>query len=434
MQVSVEASGTIERKLTISVPFAEIDQKIENRLADVARKAKMPGFRPGKVPKKVIKQRYTPQVTHEVVTDTISSSYQQALGQENMQPAGLISIDPTPYEPGKDLEYTATIELFPDIPCPTLEGQSVEVPSCQVTPEDIDITLEEIRGRNADYETRDGGSQTGDRLTIDYTGRMEGEIVQHGQAEDYTLVLGKGETFPEFETGLTGVKTEETKTIACIFPDNHPDTALAGKEIVFSVHVKGVEKPVIPEPNDEFAVKMGIKEGGLAKLKEEIEASMNRELATKLRTDLRGRVMDALYSINQIEIPKSFLETELDRIVKITQERLSSMGLKDQDVDRDDYVETAKKNVTLSLVAQEIIKKFAIQLDAAKVRARVEEMASGYEDAEAFVNWYYSDKASLERLEAEVLEEQLVETVLDTADRQDKTVSFQEFMRPQQAD
>ena len=194
------------------------------------------------------------------------------------------------------------------------------------------------------------------------------------------------------------------------------------------------KKPVIPELNDEFAVKMGIKEGGLAKLKEEVGASMNRELATKLRTDIRGRVMDALYSINQIEIPKSFLETELDRIVKITQDRLSSMGLKDQDVDRDDHVETAKKNVTLSLVAQEIIKKFAVKLDAAKVRARIEEMASGYEDAEAFVNWYYSDKASLERLEAEVLEEQLVETMLDTADREDKTVSFQAFMRPQQAD
>ncbi|NKB62701.1 MAG: trigger factor [Gammaproteobacteria bacterium] len=430
MQVSIEESGIIERKLSISVPYAEIDKEIDSRLIDVARKARIPGFRPGKAPKNVIKQRYEPQITHEVISDKINSSYRDALGQEQIMPAGLVSIDPTPYESGKDLEYVATIELFPEIPAATLEGKKIEKPLCEVTSDDVDTTLEDIRKRNADFEEKEGASEEGDRITIDFEGKIEGESFDGGSAEDFPFVLGDGQMLKEFDSELRGVSKDSQTQIEFTFPENYPGSDVAGKDVVFGVVVKKIESPVLPELDDAFAEKMGIKEGGIESMRREIETSLKRELSSRLRSSLRDDVMTALYERNPIQIPQALMEDEIDRAVKTVKDQLASQGMPDQEVDRSNYVDEAKRRVTLGLVAREIIEKAEMKVDGAKVRSRIEEMASGYDDSEGFVNWYYSDQERLQQVESMVLEEQVVEAMLETADVADVQTSFEEFMAP----
>ncbi|NKB77051.1 MAG: trigger factor [Gammaproteobacteria bacterium] len=430
MQVSIEESGIIERKLSISVPYADIDREIKSRLSDVARKARIPGFRPGKAPKNVIKHRYEPQITHEVISDQINSSYRDALGQEQIMPAGLVSIDPTPYEPGKDLEYVATIELFPQIPSATLAGKSIERTVSEVSSEDIDTTLEDIRKRNSDFEEKEGGAEEGDRITIDFEGKIGGEVFEGGSAESFPFVLGDGQMLKEFDSGLRGVSKDDQKEIEFTFPEDYPGSDVAGKAVVFTVVVKKTERPVLPELDDAFAEKMGIKGNGIEAMKTEIETSLNRELSSRLRSSLRDQVMDALYEQNPIEIPQALLEDEIDRAVKTVKDQLAAQGMQDQEVDRSKYTDEAKRRVTLGLVAREIIEQAEMKVDGAKVRSRIEEMASGYDDSEGFVNWYYSDQERLQQVEAMVLEEQVVEAMLETADVTDVQKSFKEFMAP----
>jgi len=332
MQVSVEESGVIERKLTISVPSVEIDREVKSRLVTVARKARIPGFRPGKAPKKVIEQRYAPQVTHEVITDTINSSYREALGQENIIPAGLVSIDPTPYEPGKDLRYIATIELFPEISSPTLKGKSIEKPVCEVTPEDVDNTIEDIRKRHVDFVAKEGTSEEGDQITIDFEGKVDGKTFEGGSATDFAFILGSGQMLKEFDEGLRGAKVGEQKQIEFTFPENYGSEDVAGKDVVFNVTMKKVEAPVLPQLDDGFAERLGIKDGGLEKMKKEVEISLCRELSGRMRTTIRDRVMDALYAINNVEIPKALLEDEVDRAVKTVTDQLAAQGVKDQEI------------------------------------------------------------------------------------------------------
>ena len=378
---------------------------------------------------KVIKQRYEPQVTHEVVSDTISSSYQKALGEENIVPAGLISIDPTPYETGKDLEYVATIELFPEIPVTNLNGKKIEKAVCEVTAEDVDTTLEDIRKRNADYEEKDGAADEGDRVNIDFEGKIDGEPFEGGKAEGFSFVLGDGQMLDEFDKGLRGATKDESKEVSFTFPEDYHGAEVAGKEAIFEIKVNQVEAPVLPELNDEFAQRMGISDG-LDKMKEEVESSLKRELSGRLRTDTRDKVMNALYESNDIEIPKALLEEEIDRAIQIIEQQLEAQGIPNQGLDRENYRSEAKRRVTLGLVAREIIKNSELKVDGERVRARVEEMAGGYDDSEGFVNWYYSDPERLNQVESMVLEEQLVDAMLATAEVSETTVSFKSFMSP----
>ena len=433
MQVTVEESGVIERKLTISVPSEEVTQEIEKRLRDVAKNARMPGFRPGKAPKNVIQKRYSNQVSNEVVSDKINASYQEALMEQKIAPAGLVSIEPTPFEDGKDLQYVATIELFPEIPTASLVGKSLEKPICEVTDADVDKTLEDLRKRNATYEEKEGQSAVGDRVTIDFEGKIDGEPFNGGSATEFPFVLGEGQMLEEFDTALVGVKTGETKSIEFTFPDDYHGEDVAGKEVIFSVDVKKVEEAELPTLDDAFAETLGINEGGLDKMKEEIRQSLERELSARLRSTMRDRVMDALHEANKIEVPKALVEEEIDRAVQTITQQLEGQGLPAKDIDRNNYAEEAKKRVALGLIAREVIEKSEIKVDGDAVRARIEEMGAGYDDSEAFVNYYYSDPQRLQQVEAIVLEEQVVNAMLETADVKEVKVDFREFMNPQAA-
>ena len=435
MQVTVEESGVIERKLTISVPSEQIETEITKRLRDVAKQARLPGFRPGKAPQSVIKQRYSPQVTNEVVSETINASYMDALGQEEIVPAGLISIVPTPYEQGKDLEYVATVELFPEIPSPTLEGVTVTKPIVTVADEDVSKTLEDIQKRNANFVEKDSKSETGDKLTIDFAGKIDGESFEGGTAEDFSFVLGEGQMLEEFDKGLLNVTKGETKVIAFSFPDNYGSPEVAGKDVEFSVTVKTVEKPELPDLDEKFAETLGIAEGGLDKMREEIKKNLDRELDTRLRSTIRNNVMDALLEKNSFEAPKALVEEEITRSVKAISEQMAAQGMSAdnaENIDREMYAEEAKKRVRLGLIAREVIEQQEVKVSREDIKARVEEMASGYEESEAYVNWHMSDPERTSQIESMILEEKVVESMLQTAKVEEESISFSEFMTPKQ--
>ena len=428
MQVSVEQSGAIERKLTISVPSEDIQSEVSKRLKDVARKAKIPGFRPGKAPQSVIAKRYTPQVTNDVISETLNSSYVDALAQEKIVPAGLVSIEPTPYEPGQDLQYVATIELFPEIPSPTLEGKTIEKPVVEVAEEDIIRTLEDIQMRNANFVEKEGAASQGDRLTIDFDGKIDGESFNGGSAEDFQFLLGEGQMLEQFDKGLDRAKAGDEKQIRFSFPEDYGSEEVAGKEVEFEVNVKLVEKSELPEMDDRFAKTLGITEGGIAKMKEEIKTNLQRELDSRFRVSMRDSVMNALHESNAFEVPKALVEEEITRSVNRVTEQMTSQGLPADNIDRDVYAEEAKRRVVLGLIAREIVEKAEIKPDQAALRARLEEMAQSYEDSEAYVNWHMSDAERVKNIEAMVMEDQIVEKMLETATVEEKEMLFKDFM------
>lgn len=428
MQVSVEESGVIERKISISVPAEKIDSEIAKRLLDVAKNARVPGFRPGKAPHDIIKKRYALQVTNEVIGETINTSYMAALGQKKIIPAGLVSIDPTPYEAGKKLQFVATVEVFPKIPSPTLTGRTIEKPMVAVADEDIMQTLEDIRKRNANYVTKNEKSEIEDRLTIDFEGRIDGQAFENGSATDFVLILGARQILEQLDTGLVGLKASESKTIAFTFPENYGGPEVAGKEVEFAVTVKLVEQPELAQLDDSFAKSLGIEEGGIEKMKQEIGISLRRELDSRMRTVMRNKVMDALYVANDIEAPKALVEEEIEHSVKMITEQLISQGLPTDKIDRNHYTEQAKKRVALGLIAREIIETSKIEVDEQAVRAKIVEMSAGYESKEEYVKWHYADPERLKNIEAGMLEEQIITRMLETATVKEQKISFKTFM------
>ncbi len=433
MQVTVEQTGVIERKLKVSVPSEEVGAEVDKRLRDVSRQAKIPGFRPGKAPMSVIQKQYSGRVINEVISDKIYASYQEALSKEQIDAAGLVSIDPEPYESGKDLEYTATVDVFPEIPTVSLSGKAIEKPVCEVTEEDVERTLDDLRKRNATFSEKDGAAETGDRVVIDFDGSIEGESFAGGSATDFPFVLGEGQMLAHFDEGIAGAGAGDTRTVEFTFPEDYHNGDVAGKDVKFEVTVKKVERPELPELNDAFAEDLGIREGGVAKMREEVRASLERELADRMRATIRDRVMDALYEANDIEVPRALVEEEVGRAVEAITQQLESQGIPADSIERDRYTEQARRRVALGLIAREVITRNDIKAGGDTVRSRIEEMAQGYDDANAFVNFYYSDPEKLQQIEAMVLEEQVVSTMLESADVKEVNIGFREFMNPKSA-
>lgn len=434
MHISVEESGVIERKLTISVPRAEVDREIEQRLRKLTQRARLPGFRPGKAPRHIINNRYGAQVTNEVVGDTINSSYRAALAERNIAPAGLVSIEPKPLADGEDLQYVATVEVYPQIPAPTLHGRKLEKPVCEITAADVMRTLENIRKQRAEFVARAGKAQAGDRLTVDFHGVLDGQPFAGGDATGQQLILGEGRMPAEFERDLAAAEVGDAKRITVAFPEAHPAAELAGKTAEFEVKVIAVDKPILPELNAAFAEKLGVKAGGMDALREQIELNLKRELATRMRAVTRDLVLAELAKINAIEVPKGLVAAEIDRRMKMLGERLArSAPGKPPPLQREDFAAAAQQHIKLSLIVGGVVEKFSIKPDADKVRARIAELAAGYDDREAMIKWYHSDPARRRQIENLVLEEQMVECALATATVTEKKVSFAELMQAEPA-
>jgi trigger factor len=431
MDVSVESPGPILRRMTITVPAEELDQRIETRISRLAKTAKLPGFRPGKIPRKVVESRFSSQVLQEAIEELIDSSYRDALQKESILPVGLPSIEAKKMNRGEDLEYVATFEVFPTIGRLNIKGHKIEKPVCSVEKDDIDRTIETLRRQHTEWEIEEAPAQSGDRLLINYLGTIEGEPFKGGESSDHSVILGQNSLLPEFETELNGQLPGAELSITTKIPANYPMEAIGGKEAVFIVQVKEVAKPRLPDVNDAFIQKFGLPEGTQDAFRLQIRENLEREADVRVKAQLRGAVFNALLDGNEFDLPKVLVEEEINNAVATFRRQLEQQGLpSDEPVDREPYREEAERRVRLGLVMREAVRERGIKADDSAVRPRIEKFAQSYDDPKQVLDWYYADAARLGQFEGVVVEELLVEQLLEEAEVVEKQVTLKEFMKP----
>ena len=432
MQVSVESTSALERRMTIGVPAERIETEVNKRLQQTARRAKVPGFRPGKVPMSVIRQRYEDAARQEALGDLIQATFYEAVVEQKLNPAGSPAVEPKVFEKGKDLEYVATFEVFPEFQVAGFESIAIERLQAEVADADLENMLEILRKQNTRFETAARAAQNGDQLNIDFVGKVDGEAFAGGSAKGTQLVLGSGRMIPGFEDGLVGANAGEERVLSLTFPADYQNLDLAGKAAEFTVTVNAVAEPLLPELNDEFFVLFGIKEGGLEGFRAEVRKNMQRELRQAIKSKVKNQVMDGLLSANPIEVPKSLLGNEVNRL-RVQAVQQFGGNIKPDQLPAELFEEQAKRRVVLGLIVAEVVKQFDIKPDEARVREMIQEMASAYQEPEQVVAWYYKNDQQLNEVRSVVLEEQVVDTVLQKANVTDKPVSYEEAVKPAEA-
>ena len=432
MQVSVETTSNIERRMTIGVPALEIDKAVEKRLQETARTVRLNGFRPGKVPYKVVKRRFGDSVRQEVVGEVMRDSYVKALEENDVSPAGWPRFEPKTMEEGKDLEFVAIFEVLPEIELGDLNKIEVEKMAAEVTDKDIDKMIDNLRRQQATMKEVKRKSKNKDTVTIDFKGYIDGEAFEGGEAQDHRLELGSGQMIPGFEKGIVGAKAGEDIEIEVTFPEDYHSEDLKGKPAKFEISVKKVEEPQLPELNEEFFARFGVEEGGEEGFRTEVRKNMERELRQAIKGKTKTQVMDGLLATNSIEVPKALISSEIDRLRQQAVQQFGGANIDPSQLPAELFEEQAKRRVSLGLIVAEIVKQHEIKPDSDRVRAMVEELASAYQEPEQVVNWYMQNEQQLAEIESVVLEEQVVDTVLQKAKVTDKTVTYEEAVKPVQ--
>ena len=432
MDVSIENTGAIGRRMTVKVPAEKLAGAVTTRLKRLARTAKIAGFRPGKVPMKVIESRFADQALAEAADELISSNYFAAISDQSLEPAGPPAIEPKSLTRGEDLEFVANFEIFPEVSKTELTGMSIERQNCEVGDDDIDRTIDTLRSQRTNFTTAEKNAEMGDQVTVDFKGRVDGEIFQGGEANDYAIVLGKGALLKEFEDGLMGASAGDDLTIKLTFPEDYPGTEVAGKDAEFEVKLKEVGVPEMPEVDDEFIKTFGIEDGSVESFRKEIQTSLERERDQRSRAKIRQSVLEALMKDNEFEAPSALVDEEINRSIAAVRQQLQQQGLPhDAPIDRANYLDEAYRRVRLGLAMHGVVKRLEIKPDPDLVRERITEMGSSYSDPDQFLKWYYEDKSRLAQIESVVVEEQAIDALLQEANVSDTTVSFEEFMRPE---
>ena len=432
MQVSVENTSALERRMTIAVPAERVENEVNKRLQQTAKRAKVAGFRPGKVPMSVIRQRFEADARQEAFGDLVQASFYEAIVEQKLNPAGAPAVEPKSFEKGKDLEFVATFEVFPEFTVAGLESISVERLSAEVADADLDNMLEVLRKQNTRFEAVERAAQNDDQVNIDFVGKVDGEVFAGGSAKGTQLVLGSGRMIPGFEDGLVGAKAGEERVVNVTFPEDYQNLDLAGKAAEFTITVNSVSAPVLPELNEEFFAQFGIKESTLEGFRAEVRKNMERELRQAIKTKVKNQVMDGLLAANPIEVPKALLENEVNRL-RVQAVQQFGGNIKPEQLPAELFEEQAKRRVVLGLIVAEVVKQFELKPDDAKVREMIEEMASAYQEPEQVIAWYYKNDQQLNEVRSVVLEEQVVDTVLQKATVTDKSVSYEDAVKPAQA-
>jgi len=429
MQVSIEETGSLERRLNVAVPQERIEKEVQSRLQRLSRTAKVKGFRPGKVPMKVVAQQYGRQVRDEVVGEVIQSSYFEAINQEKLQPAGMPSIEPKVMEEGKDLEYTATFEVMPKVELAEVAGARLEKTVAEVSDEDLEKMLENLRQQRTSWKEVKRKAKKGDRLNIDFTGTIDGEAFAGNSGQNVPITIGSGRMIDGFEKGLTGAKAGEELTLDLQFPEEYPHKEVAGKPVQFQVKVNSVEAPELPELDEEFARSFGIGDGSLDSLRQEVRQNMERELKQALAARNKQAAMDKLMELNKVEVPAALVDQEAEGLKRqMMQQMYTPQGKSGVDLDASMFREQAERRVTLGLVLSELIKSREIKVSEEQLRAKVEEIAATYEKPEEVVKWYYSDKKRLSEVESLALEDAVVDWVFAQGDVSEKQSRFDEVL------
>jgi len=432
MQVTVEETGGLERRMTVQVPSERVETEVDSRLKSLARTARIDGFRPGKVPFRVVQQRYEGRVRQEVVGELIESTYRDALAEQNLRPAGDPRIEPRNLQPGQDLEFVATFEIYPEVRLAPMEGLSVVRPVAEVSDADVDGMLEILRKQRVTWKTVDRPARDGDQVIVDYKATPEGGATPGYEEKNVPVELGAS-GFAELQPSLIGAGTGADITVEKTFPEDQANAALAGRTMRFDLHVVSVNEPDPPALDDEFARAFGVEHGGLDALRTEVSANMRRELDQAIRANVKDQVLEALLAANPVDVPAALVEDEIDRLMAQSREQApEQVRAQNLNLPRELFQDRARRRVALGMLIAGLVKANGIQVDPARVRATVEAIAAAYEQPEEVVKWYYGNRELLSGIEALALEEQVVDWVLARATVTDQPTTFQALMKPGQ--
>jgi len=427
MQVSVESTGALERRMEVSVPRERVEQAIDERLQRVGRSAKLKGFRPGKAPLKVIKQQFGAQVRQEVLSDLMQSSFAEAVNSQKLSPAAGPRIEPISTGPGEDLKYRAVFEIFPEVELKLVDGLKIERPVAEVTESDVDAMVQNLREQRPRFNEVDRPSAEGDRVTMDFNGLLDGKGFEGSKGEGVAVLLGGGRMLADFERGVTGAKAGDSLTIDVRYPDDYHNKSLAGQTAAFDVQVKKVEEKVLPELDDEFCSEYGVLEGGMEQLRSEVRENMGRELTTNIRTRLKQQLLDRLLEGNPVEVPRGLVDAQV-REMQIDAARRIGARDASQIPPPETFQEPARRRVALGILISELIKSRGIELDRARVEERLAELAADYPDPAPVLKAYRENAEAMRQVESLVLEEQVIDYLLERAEAKDRPMSFKDLM------
>lgn len=433
MQVSVETTQGLERKLTISVPAESVDVEVKNRLRHISKTQRINGFRPGKVPASVIQKRYGQSVRQEVAGELMQRNFVDAIVAEKMNPAGRPSFIAKSNEDGKALEFEATFEIYPEVALTGLESIAVERPNVEVTDADLNEMFTTLQNQHKTWKENKRKTKSGDKLTLDFTGRVDGEIFEGGEAKDFELELGAGRMIPGFEKEITGMKVGEEKTINVTFPEDYHAENLKGKEAEFDIVIHKTEGPVLPKVDEDFAKLFGVEEGGVEALRTEVSTNMTRELTQAVKAKVKDQVIEGLLEANDVEIPKALIAQEIDVLRKQAMQRFAGQMDPNNmpELPADMFEEQAKRRVKVGLLLGEVIKVNELKVDENKVNELIASAASAYEDPKEVIEYYATNKELNQQMQNVALEEQAVELLLESAKVKSKKASFKDIMNPE---
>jgi trigger factor len=429
MQISLETIEGLQRRMTVELPADDLEAGVKRRLQSLAKTTKMAGFRPGKVPMKVIESRYGPQARQEAIGELVQSSLYQALSQEKLRVAGQPNIEVLPAEAGHGPKYAATFEVYPEIEIADMAGITLEVPSAEITDEDIENTVNMIRQQNVSYSPVERASEEGDKMVIDFVGTQDGVAFEGGTANDVSLTLGAKQFIEDFEKALYGLKAGDRTDFDASFPEDYQSKDLAGKTTHFDVTVKTVEAPQLPEINEEFAAKFGIAEGGVEALYKEVRENMQRELDQTIKNVVKNQVMDALVEKHNIALPQAIVQEEIQRLKQSMQQNMGGQAQLAELPD-DLFKEQAERRVRLGLIMSEIVQKDQLKPDPVRIKAAIDVVAASYDDPQQVHAYYQNNAQARAEMEAMDVEDQVVDNIKQNADIKDKKSTFDELVRP----
>jgi trigger factor len=434
MAANVETLGTLERRVSMTLPVDEIDRKVDERLKKLARDVRMPGFRPGKVPMKLVAQTYGSQVRSEVLSDAVQKSFTEVVNEAKLKVAGYPRIEPKSDKQAEDakvLQFSATFEIYPDVKVGDLSASTIERPGADIGDAEVAKTIDILRKQRVKFTPADRPAQDGDRLTVDFEGSLDGQPFQGGKGEDFPLILGEGRLLPEFEAAARGMRAGEKKTFGLKFPDDYQGKDVAGKQTSFDLTLKKVEQPELPGLDQEFAKTLGVADGDVGKMRSEIKANVEREAKKRVEARVKHQALQKLLDATPLELPKSLVQMEQQELLQRAAADLQARGLKPEQMQLSPamFEESARRRVALGLIISELARTESLQPKPAEVRALVEQEAQSYESPAEVVKWFYMQPQRLSEMESAALEANVVKWVLSKAKVEDKKLPFDELMQ-----
>ncbi|BBP04575.1 trigger factor [Sulfuriferula plumbiphila] len=431
MQVNLEQISTLERRINLAVPMQQIETEVNNRLRDIARNTKLDGFRRGKVPLSLVTKQYGGQIHQEVLGDAVQKSFMDAIQAHRLKVAGYPRIEPRTDAADKEaIEFSATFEVYPEITLGDIGSAKITRPVVTVGDADVDKTLDVLRKQRVQFNTVDRASQTGDLVTLDYVGKIDGAVFAGGEAKGFRVVLGEGRTLAEFETALVDVKAGDNTSFNVTFPGDYHARELAGKTAAFEVSVVDIAAPQLPEVDAEFARSLGITDGDVQKMRAEIQANLEREVKNRIHARLKEQIMQAFLDSTKIDVPRSLLEMETQRLMQNARKDMQARGMNVNDVPlpADIFAEQAMRRVSLGLILAEAVRVNELTAKPEQITALIQEFAQSYEDPQEVIKWHHQTPERMQEIESLALENNVVEWALERVQVEDQSVSFDELM------